>query len=288
MNPFWEPSLNISIKRSEPQDGEPEGRVGENTSYLGRSLNSRQLWMTGSIMAVCFFVLIGRAFALQIVGGNAYRSLADGNRLKTETIFAPRGLLYDRFGRQLSENVPTLSLTLIPNDLPKDLGEQERIIQEVSKAIGFEAESIKKMWDDVLSRRPSSTHPYVVVNNLPLESGPSLRVLSKNWPGVEIIVRSIRNYSMIDEGVSSLSNILGYVGPVTEGDLAGADSNYSATDVIGKSGLEFNYEKILRGENGKREVEINALGQEQQLLAEIPPQNGSNIWLTLDLDLQKV
>ncbi|KKU47222.1 penicillin-binding protein 2 [Candidatus Uhrbacteria bacterium RIFCSPLOWO2_12_FULL_46_10] len=289
MNPFWEPSVNISFRRRVSHWGEAEGPgADEGSPFLGRSLGVRQLWLTGLVMVVGLMILVGRVFSLQIMEGDAYRRLADGNRVKVETVFAPRGLFYDRFGRQLADNVPALSLALIPYNLPRDRGEQDRIIQEISVATNISDVQIRESWEDLLKKRGSSIDAHAIIKNIPLADGPRLRILASSWPGVEIISSPLRFYPAFSSGINSLSHILGYVGPMTEEDLLSPRENSSMSGVIGKNGLELFYEDILRGENARREVEINALGQEQQLLTEIAPTPGQNVWLTIDLDLQQV
>ena len=255
--------------------------------YLGRSLGPRQLWLTGLVITVGFLVLIGRAMSLQLMQGNDYRGLAEGNRLRVKTVAAARGLMYDRYGRLLADNVPALSLALVPYDLPRDSTEQERIIREMSESLNVPADTISSFWRDLIERRGSSTDLFTLANNLPLEEGPRLKVLANSWPGAEVVLRPLRIYPSVGDGVLSLSHVLGYVGEVTEEDISSSrEQNYSASDEIGKNGLEFYFEPILRGKNGRREVEVNALGQEQRLLAAAAPTPGKNIWLTIDLDLQ--
>lgn len=288
MNPFWEPSLNISLRRraSSSEETDTPDAVAANP-YLGRSLGPRQLWLTGLVIAVGFLVLIGRAMSLQLMKGNDYRGLAEGNRLRVKTVAASRGLIYDRYGRLLADNVPALSLALVPYDLPRDAKEQERIIREMSESINVPADKIAAFWRDLIERHGSSTDLFTLANNLPLEEGPRLKVLANSWAGAEVVLRPLRVYPSVAGGALSLSHLLGYVGEVTEEDISsGREQNYFVSDEIGKNGLELYFESILRGENGRREVEVNALGQEQQLLAETAPTPGKNIWLTIDLELQ--
>lgn len=288
MNPFWEPSLNISLRRHENSSEEMDTPDAATANpYLGRSLGPRQLWLTGLVITVGFLVLIGRAVSLQLIRGNDYRGLAEGNRLRIKTIAAPRGLIYDRYGRLLADNVPALSLALVPHDLPRDSKEKERIIKEVSESIGVPVDKISSFWRDLIERHGSSTDFFNLASNLPLEEGPRLKVLANSWPGVEVTLRPLRIYPSVEDGALSLSHVLGYVGEVTKEDISsGREQNYSLSDEIGKNGLELYFESMLRGENGRREVEVNALGQEKQLLAETAPTPGKNIWLTIDLELQ--
>lgn len=291
MNPFWEPPLDISLRRRESISHEEidlPGNEGK-SAYLSRSLGSRQLWFTGLVITAGFLVLIGRAMSLQLMKGSDYRGLAEGNRLRVKTVAAPRGLIYDRYGRLLAQNVPALSLALVPRDLPRDAKEQERIIKEISETINMPTDKIAAFWRDLIERRGSSTDLFTLANNLPLEDGPRLKVLADSWPGTEVVLRPLRIYPPVSSGNLSLSHVLGYVGEVSEEDIsASREKNYSASDFIGKNGLELYYEALLKGENGRREVEVNALGQEQRLLAETESVPGHNLWLTLDLDLQNV
>src|SRR3989338_8695505 len=107
MTPFWEPSISIPVGRRREGWAEIDSiDPGPDHPYLGQPLSRRQLMMTTIFIALGIITLMGRTIELQIIQGEHYRSLAEGNRLRIQTIVGPRGLFYDQYGRVLTENVP--------------------------------------------------------------------------------------------------------------------------------------------------------------------------------------
>src|SRR3989344_1966990 len=108
---------------------------GDNNSkeFIRPPAGNKFLRNTGLFSAFCLFVLLGRAASLQISQGEEYRSLAEGNRLRKTMIQAERGIIADRNGRLLVQNVPTFSIYAVPRDLPKTFGEKEAALRTLSE-----------------------------------------------------------------------------------------------------------------------------------------------------------
>lgn len=289
MGPFWEPSSSISLGRREQNWGEGGfGAAGVESAYLGRTLKPRQLWAVATLIGVLFIVFGARAYDLQVLQGADYRKQAEGNRLHITTVPAPRGTIYDRYGRIIADNVPRLSVAFIPHDLPSDIAERDKVVRELSALVKVDEAELREAWDTLRAERPDDGAPHLVVPNVPLELGPQLSLRAGSWPGVAIVTAPLRTYPLTVSEAPSLSHVLGYVSAVSEEDLADPASRYSSVDVKGKNGLERTLEDTLKGQNGERRVEVNALGEAQQVVSQTTPIAGQSVWLTLDADAQAV
>ena len=264
--------------------GAPPGT--EERGYLGKPIKGRQLLAVGSFIFILILKMLVRSFFLQVIQGNHYLALAEGNRVREVIIPAPRGLIYDQYGETLTENYPEFSLAIVPNDIPADDNKRRNIFNEVSKVSDLPAEKFEAIWQSLPEERRRRLDPVLVPQPLSYAEGLRLNLYAPSWSGVTIVTIPKRRATALNDLPSSWSHLLGYVGPVTEEDLIQSENFYSSQDAIGKNGLELSYEKILRGKNGHRDIEINALGEEQPRFSEVKPEAGRNIWLTVDGELQ--
>jgi penicillin-binding protein 2 len=140
-----------------------------------------------------------------------------------------------------------------------------------------------------------SYQPIFVADNLEYEKALLINLKAANWPGVFVTNKIRREYLLPAKNASSstdissenaLSHILGYTGKISEDELGTLGVDYSLIDYIGKTGLEYLYEKELKGIPGKKNVEVDALGRQKKIINEVVAQNGNSLQLTLDLDLQ--
>ncbi|MDP2638323.1 MAG: penicillin-binding transpeptidase domain-containing protein [Candidatus Levybacteria bacterium] len=199
------------------------------------------------IIVISCVLILGRLFFLQVVKGSSYRSLSDANRTKTITIHAPRGIIFDRDGVPLVFNVP---------------GFREKSGDKV-KLIGKDE---------------------------------ALKLISEGKNNLEI--DSLRSYPYKDD----FAHVLGYIGQISKEELARLPSpdseatggqeqekfaDYKGGDLIGKIGIEREYESLLRGKDGKELVEVDSMGRSVRKLGQSDPVPGQNITLTLDVALQK-
>lgn len=257
-------------------------------TYLGTSIDKKKIFIMALVVLLGLTVVLGRILYLQVIKGNYYRNLAEGNRIRLQPIFSERGIIYDKFHTELVENVPNFSLTMVPQDLPRDQKERDGIIDKVSSLSDVPKDQIKTL----LKKYSSYSYASLVVKeNLDYRSALKLYIQSSQLPGISIEKGSKRKYISIDSPTSSLlsiSHLLGYLGKLNDEEMEKLRGNgYLLFDNIGKTGLEKTYESELRGKYGVKKIEVNATGHEQNILAEDPPVPGKNLVLSLDLDAQK-
>lgn len=257
-------------------------------SYVGASLSLKKLMFFFGIFVFGICILILRTAYLQIYQGNEYRSLAENNRIRLRPIVAERGIIYDRFQTQLVQNIPSFSLSIVPQDFPKDKATADKILQQISDVTGVPKENMQAILDKYGSYSYESLS---LKENLDYDTALKLYIQNANLPGILIEKGTKRLYLNRDpdetSGTLSLSHLLGYLGKLNDDELKTFKSKgYLSTDNIGKTGLEKSYEEILRGTYGKKKVEVDALGREQNVLAEDPPTPGKNLVLSLDAQAQ--
>jgi penicillin-binding protein 2 len=224
--------------------------------------------------------LTARLFYLQIVDGGRLAVLATRNRTVLEPIQSPRGLIYDRNGRPLVTNVPTFVVKLRPSDLPLD--QRPVVVDRLAALLGITSTEINATIDG----NPGSTFDLVRIAGDVNEN--TARLISEagtDLPGVEVDVEARRQYA---DG-PLMSQILGYTGPVSGEQLRDLKvDGYLPDDLIGKVGIEAEYEAQLRGTYGSESVERDASGRKTQVLQTITQaQPGDSLTLTIDTQDQK-
>ncbi|MEM9290415.1 MAG: penicillin-binding protein 2 [Acidobacteriota bacterium] len=246
--------------------------VGENRAPLRPRL--RFLVILGVIFQL---VVLGRFFSVQVVEGEAYRELSEHNRLRRQPLEAARGVIYDRQGRVLAENVASYHLTLDPELSP-----------DPSAGLAFAASVLEVPLDRLESelegyrRRPLSGPPRIA-ENLSLAQVAQIRVAGFEYPGLGIEVRHLRLYRYGPH----VAQLLGYLGEVSEQELRSESSPYRAGDQVGRRGVERAYEDRLRGADGERVVVVDSRGRVVEEYGRRAAQSGRDLRLTLDLELQQ-
>ncbi|MFA7653609.1 MAG: penicillin-binding protein 2 [Candidatus Magasanikbacteria bacterium] len=265
-------------------------------NHLGVSISKK---IINLFLLIIFFgvsIILGRIFYLQVIKGSDYRILAEGNRIRMRPISAERGIIYDNHARQLVQNVPSFSLNIVPRDLPSDSDKREMVLQKVAAMVGM---SYQQIIDLLRQYQSYSYESLVVKENLDHTTALRLYLQNTDLPGVAIESGTKRNYintGFINSGILgvtstalSFSHLLGYVGKLNINDLHLLQSDgYFSSDDIGKTGLEKQYEKSLRGQYGRQKIEVDAMGRAQNVLAEDPPIPGQNLYLTIDAEAQAV
>lgn len=248
-------------------------------SFLGISISNFKFIFIKCFILFCIFALFSRTFYLQIVKGEEYKNLAEINRVRIVPIQAERGIIYDRNQKQLVFNVPNFYFAIFPNDLPKDDNVRKSILENIAKIIDVEPSDIEERISMFSSYNFQSVP---IKTNLSYEEAVRLELLNNTYPAIRIETGIKREYDVPE----SMSHILGFLRKINKNDLQN-NSNYLSTDDIGKAGIEYEYEKILRGKYGKKQVEVDALGRQRTILAKEDPTPGEDIILTIDIDLQK-
>lgn len=223
-------------------------------------------------------LLAGRLFVLQVVEHERYEDLSHGNRVRIEPLPPTRGLIFDRNGRLLAENVPTFDLTITPESVP-DLGATLTALGELMEITPEDRARFDKA---LRTHRRFDAIP--LKYHLSEEDVARFAVVRQHFPGVDISARLARHYP----GGPSAVHAIGYVAQISEEDLARLDrAAYAGTVLTGKVGVELAYEDVLHGEPGYQQVLVDAQGRALDVLERHPPVPGSDLVLTLDADVQR-
>lgn len=243
--------------------------------------DSKRFLNLKKIIILVFILLAVQAGYLQIIKGKYYRKRAQGNYVKTDYLKAPRGIIYDKFGRQIVFNSPSFDLVLIPADFFRNKNQQSQKsdLEKISAIIGQPYEIIE---NKIFSCDKNSYTPILISGSLEKETAIAAKTLIKEMKGVELVDGYIRNY--IDS--RQFANIIGYTGKINSEELE-QYPDYLISDNFGKDGLELFYEKELRGKYGHRKIIVDSLGKTERILSQSKPSPGNNLVLNIDGELQK-
>jgi penicillin-binding protein 2 len=233
-----------------------------------------------SFFAVFFIVIFLRLFFLQIVSGREYRRRAEDNRIKIERQKAPRGLIYDRDGTLLIDNRPTYSAyyNMVKESIPDSCIAVLAGLLEIDTAL---------LQSRIEARQTYTGEAILLKRNVDFHVVSTIEERNVDFPGVSISASPCRHYHYGTLGC----HMFGYVGEISEYQLEQRTSGeYTEGDLIGKTGIEAAYEEYLRGRDGYRYVEVNAIGQVIGIIPDLIPKipvPGDNIYLTIDVELQQ-
>lgn len=234
-----------------------------------------------SLILLMFGILIIQLINLQVIQGADFKEQSEINALREVELPAARGLIYDRNGKPLVENSARFSVSIVPGDLP-DSGEAA-VYRQLSDVIGMPVEEIQQKVKDGV-KISGEFNPTLIKTDVDRDTALILMELAPHAPGLQVNVDPARRYLTGD----LLSHVLGYVGPLSAEEYAElGDEGYLYQDFIGKSGVESTYEDVLRGNNGKKLIKVDAAGRELEVISERRPVDGTNVVLSIDLDLQR-
>ncbi|MEI6596988.1 MAG: penicillin-binding protein 2, partial [bacterium] len=220
-----------------------------------------------------------------VVKGSYYYDLAEGNRIRVERLESNRGIIYDRNLRPLVRNSANFLLYFVPADLPKDNLARQAVIKRVSENLeNLKIEDILNLLSKIKPGSFESYQPLFIADNIEYNKAMTLYLESDNMPGVVITNKIRREYNLYS---LSLSHILGYTGKINDKELAKLGSEYLPIDYIGKSGMENFWENEMKGSNGKKQIEVDALGKEKKIINQEVGEEGHNLVLSIDVELQK-
>ena len=224
-------------------------------------------------------LLVYRLLELQLWNHDTYKSRSDDNRIRVQTLAPPRGMIFDRDGRLLADNQNASSLALVIDSVPEPTVSIERIAALLELSDTQRSEMIARVESN---RRPDA--PLVVVDSLSEEQVARLAVNRHLIPGAEVVNRLVRHYPYAEIA----AHAVGSVRRLSDEDLRRVDPvQYSATEFIGKRGVEAFYERALHGQVGYQKAESDALGRLRQTLDVQSPMAGKDLHLHLDIDLQR-
>ncbi len=235
-------------------------------------LESRLMFLL--VLFTASFVLLGtRLFYLQVIQGENLRTVAEANR--TQIVFerAPRGLILDRNGAVLADSRPTFVVIFTPLELKKEV--LSGIVHRLSGILGLSEDELRK------KLQPSIRHSSIVrlMDRASRHIAFTLAEQKPNLPGVSVVIEMQRRYP----GLAMASHVVGYLSQVSEEEIG---EGYKPNALVGKMGLEKNYDQVLRGEDGGMRLEVNASGQSVKILDRKEPSVGYELRTTLDLKIQ--
>lgn len=233
----------------------------------------------GVVVLALFGALFTRLWYLQGAGGTSLAAAATENRVRIVTEPAPRGRILDANGRVLADSRVSNAVTV---DRALEGNEREEVIVRLALVLGMSIDEINERLDD------PRVSPYSAVP-VAVDVAPETLVYigehNADFPGVTVDRRSVRAYP----NGTTAAHVLGYTGEISEEEIDSQRSgDYSLGDQIGKAGVEQSYERDLRGTPGEERLEIDAQGDVVRSLGTTEPEPGSDVQLTIDLDVQTV
>ena len=232
------------------------------------------------LLVIGILFLAARMFYLQVMQHDLYTTLSDKNRIQVQSVPPIRGLIYDRKGELIADNVPSFSLT-ITRERVEDL---ESTLKSIDALIGLTPEQIVS-FERRLSRRQRPYEAVPILLRMTQEQIAQISVNRYSLPGVDVQAKLVRHYPHGD----LMAHAVGSVRRINEDDARRLDSvAYSGTEHVGKIGVEKYYENVLLGKVGYQRVETDARGRIMKVLDSTPPEPGSNLMLHVDSGLQRV
>ena len=229
-------------------------------------------------IAVIFLCLLSlRIFYMQILKGSYYKSESDGNRMRQIPVQAARGVMYDRNGKIMAGSRSAYSIILSDVNKDKDIPEIE--LNRLASLLNISASEIKEK----ISKNKKSFGGIVIARDVGIDVATQIEERRDEYPNFNIEVYPLRVYPLNDAG----GQILGYVGETGEEDRDSNGNTYQLGTIIGRAGLEAQFNEYLEGTNGTKLVEVDASGHPVKILNGIPVTRGHNIRLTLDSRVQK-
>jgi penicillin-binding protein 2 len=225
-----------------------------------------------------FLLIVICLWYLQVMKGSEFRRLSENNRIRIRENPADRGMLLDRRGRILAHNRPSFEVYLVPEDLKAN----PEVLVNVGQLLKMSGNEIMERLES-LKGRPAF-RPVKIKSDLSWNELALLEMNRVHLPGLIVDVRPVRAYHY----GQLASHLIGYLGEVDENELRQwKNSSYRMGSLIGRYGVEQEWESDLRGVDGGRQIEVDALGREIQPLWTVEPIPGDNLILTIDLDLQR-
>ncbi|MBF0565100.1 MAG: penicillin-binding protein 2 [Nitrospirae bacterium] len=227
------------------------------------------------LLIAVFFLMCLRLYQMQILKGSEYRDAADSNRVRVMMLPAPRGIIYDRNGVPLVKNKPYYYASIMPGIKDVDTKglaalldmDEKKLLQKLKK-------DAKNLFDTT-----------IIKEGLSFGDVARIEARRSEFPGLMIETSITRKYVYGNLG----AHVIGYLGKPKKSQLDTDDSNDITPETfIGQWGSEYVYDKTLRGTAGKQIIEVDALGRQLKVLDYMQPETGSDVSLSIDINLQKV
>jgi penicillin-binding protein 2 len=249
----------------------------ENTRSMGKGLRPAILFLLGVLVLIG--ILGGRLFYLQLIEGDRNQQLAENNRIRLIAKPPERGRLFDRKGNIFASSRLAHVVYLWPIAQPKE--KWGEIINRLAELMNVPPQTITDKLEQEGYNSPNLVRVSTAI------SPKLVTVLSEHsleLTGVKVEPEAVRYYPNGDVA----AHVLGYAGELTAEEFPRLrEKGYRPGDVIGKAGVEYAFETMLRGEWGGQQVEVDAFGKVLRVLGQKPPKAGNAVKLTVDLDLEK-
>ena len=253
-----------------------------------RRLFIARVILTSVVAILLLGLVVARLVQLQVIDYGYFTERSQGNRIRIEAVPPIRGLMFDRQGRVLAENLPAYQLELIPEQVP-DIDDTLQRLADLGLIDSTQIPRLKELSETSLRFQP-------VALNLRLddEQIATFAIQRPRFPGVDFRPRLVRHYPQGE----AIAHVVGYVGAMSTSDLEKVDaSRYAGTTQAGKTGGENSYESRLHGDSGFRHIVTNARGRhvqaeslerQESIPEDATPTPGHNLYLSIDLELQQL
>ena len=247
--------------------------------FVRELLESKQrILVLSFVVGIVFLFLLIRLWHLQILNADDYHAMSENNRLRFVPVAASRGAILDRTGTILVSNRPSFSLAVIPQEVT----DKEALLTLLSGLLGLDREEMAERWEKNKGR--AKYYPIVLASNITRDHVEIVEENRMRLPGIEIEMKPVREYT----SGKIAAHLLGYIGEVYEKELASTGfEDYNPGDYIGKNGIERALEKELHGNDGGRQLEVDARGRVLRTISESYPTVGNSVMLTIDATVQK-
>lgn len=272
----------------------PTRRVHDRSGWSISDPNEvrKRFFICAATLLLVFFLLLVRLWFLQIVRGNEMLALAQGNRIKDVPLSAPRGLILDRHDAVLATSRTAHSVAVVPAALPSARREgpaRAKVLQTLGFLIGQSAPQIEAEIDDAARRQARRYDPVKLVTDVDLKT---LTRIEENRARLGPAVLVTDNISRVYPNGAFAAHALGYTDVVDADDLqkdevSDEPRDLKYDDVVGKVGLEKEYDRELSGARGSERYEVDARGRPVARRGTVNPRPGQTVVLTIDAKLQK-
>lgn len=238
------------------------------------------------LMLIAFLLLWSQLFRLQVLEHTKYRTISDQNRIKLMPLAPTRGQIFDRNGKILATNIPSFDLEIIKQDIPEGV-KIDDLLARIDEVLPLTEEEIEQFHQNF--QRAPLQEPITLKAKVTEEEIAIIALNQHLLTGLHITPKLTRFYPYGEHGVHAL----GYVARIDDRDLKEIkehhlEKEYASLSHIGKRGAEKSFEYLLRGKTGFEQVETSSNGRVVRKISETPPIPGSNIYLTLDIEMQKI
>lgn len=249
-------------------------KLGQN----GHSEPNSKFVYINVLIIVAFSLIFARLWYLQIIKGEFYKNLSENNRIRIQEVIAPRGILFDREGIPLVDSFPSYDVSLFRQDVP----DMKALIPFLSRALAIEPEKLQARLEG--TRSLPLSQPLKLKTDIGRKELAMVETRRLDLPGVLVDMVIRRNYPY----GNLASHLIGYLGEINEKELEREEfRHHKMGTIIGKYGIEREFELELMGAQGGRKYEVNARGRKMRILGTVEPNPGNNLYLTIHLELQK-